>query len=432
MTAAHVPVGKCVRLLASLLPLLLLMASCEDDFEPLAPTEMAFSIYGFLDAGADTQWVRVTPFRTSILTTPDRVDAVVTLEDLDTGQVIEMQHRVRSFIFAFFGDFRGYAHNFWTDKPISPSGRYRLTARRSDGSSSSAEVTLPHGLRDDVIVVGVNTPTVPYASGNTAYVRFDIPDGDHIVVLSVEHHRKPPSHPCTRELGEFDRTLYRFSGERPAGPGVFQSTLLSRVVVLSDPSHCVGMQPPETYHRWEARIVLSADRWPFSSGDIIGHPEEVSNVENGLGYLGGVFTKTVPLPWCGLIGQGAPEFCELAFGPETAELEVFLYTTEPLLTQPPVRLRRMGESWVRSGDSFPPGLELTGVYVGLDPPTETFPGLVPGEYRIEVGTSTVPSAFYCEERTVVLTAGERRRVDIHLIEDLRFPDEPVNARGCRE
>jgi hypothetical protein len=64
------------------------------------------------------------------------------------------------------------------------------------------------------------------------------------------------------------------------------------------------------------------------------------------------------------------------------------------------------------------------------PPTiARFPGVEPGVYRVEV---PVNSLYYCEERSVVVAPGEHRSIEIARVNRDQFPNEPVNARGCRE
>ena len=63
----------------------LLGAGCDDAFDPFEPGGEPFALYGFLDAGRDTQAVRVEP----VLTAPDALpppDAVrLTSTDLQTN-----------------------------------------------------------------------------------------------------------------------------------------------------------------------------------------------------------------------------------------------------------------------------------------------------------------------------------------------------------
>src|SRR5690242_19115402 len=84
---------------ATMLAAGLLLACCEKPFEPLAPGGTAvFSIYGHLDAAADTQWVRVMPVRESLVTEPIQIDAVVTLEELETGKTVVMSDSLSRYL----------------------------------------------------------------------------------------------------------------------------------------------------------------------------------------------------------------------------------------------------------------------------------------------------------------------------------------------
>src|SRR5512138_1500022 len=83
--------------LRSVSPLLLagclasLPAACADSFSPIAPSELRYSVFGYLDASADTQWIRVMPIRPLVPTAPDSFAATVTLEHLNTGRVITLR-----------------------------------------------------------------------------------------------------------------------------------------------------------------------------------------------------------------------------------------------------------------------------------------------------------------------------------------------------
>lgn len=62
---------------------IILLAGCDQTFEPIQENnQYYFSLYGYLDAAADTQWVRVGPARQDINETPDPAGIEVTLEDL--------------------------------------------------------------------------------------------------------------------------------------------------------------------------------------------------------------------------------------------------------------------------------------------------------------------------------------------------------------
>jgi hypothetical protein len=134
------------RSLVGLLLTTILASGCDHPFEPYQEDVGApFSIFGYLDLRADTQWIRVMPIRQSLLADPAPVDAVVTLEEVGSGRIVTL----RDSLFAFEDrgvDGVAYAHNFWTTERIQPGTTYRLEAVRSDGVASTATVETPPDL----------------------------------------------------------------------------------------------------------------------------------------------------------------------------------------------------------------------------------------------------------------------------------------------
>jgi hypothetical protein len=214
------------------------------------------------------------------------------------------------------------------------------------------------------------------------------------------------------------------------GPVVYRSPLLLRDIELPDPA-CEGREPPETSVGWELWIVFSGERWPYSPGDAIGYLGQGSNIHNGQGYLGGIAFEKVPIPFC--LQTGGPQYCELFFGPESATVDVTIVADGfPVEFPLGVRLRKGEEGWARESDHtvLPYGNPRMFKVIWNAPPTiARFPGVEPGVYRVEV---PVNSLYYCEERSVVVAPGEHRSIEIARVNRDQFPNEPVNARGCRE
>lgn len=127
-----------------------LAPACDVLFEPYAENTVGpFSVFGYLDLNADTQWVRVSPIRQNLLTDPAAIDAVVMLEHLGSGRVVTL----RDSVFAFLDrrlDGAGYGHNFWTTEPLEPEATYRLAVVRSDGAATTATVEIPGGFDVDL------------------------------------------------------------------------------------------------------------------------------------------------------------------------------------------------------------------------------------------------------------------------------------------
>jgi hypothetical protein len=356
------------------------------------------------------------------------VDAVVTLEHLGTGRIVELHPAAFTFPSPNFPGEAAYGHNFWTDEPIEREATYRLVARRSNGESSSAVVKIPRGLIDTTVWVGsefdvlVVNGQVISGPAPEVRVRFDLPPGDHLAYVNLEEHTRFP-YECSIPS---ENVVYPILAPRPSGPVTFE-ILLRRLGGIQTLLPCSN----PSFIRWTAHLVLSGERWPHSPGEYVGYLNQGSNIENGTGYLGGVAWERIPAPQCALSGPGAPPICELFFGPETVTLDVLVRDPEGSVIHPfprlrGIRLTRVGESWSR----FP---DLTMAYPLS---IARFPGLLAGEFRItvpEIEPNNRPlDISYCEERTVILSPGEHRAIEIETIKQFQFPNEPLNANGCRE
>jgi hypothetical protein len=113
------------------------VAACDESFDPTAPSDFAFSVFGYLDASADTQWIRVMPIRPLKVTSRDALGATVTLEHLGTGRIIELRDSLFRFSSSSDPDIGAYVHNFWTAEAIEPGAAYRFSARREGKTGGS-------------------------------------------------------------------------------------------------------------------------------------------------------------------------------------------------------------------------------------------------------------------------------------------------------
>ena len=119
------------------LSLLFVLAGCEVPLDPIQDSDLVFSLSGYLDASADTQWVRVEPVAETADVSPDALEADVVLTDLGSGLEVALEQRVRTFV-------NGPAHLFWTTMDVRLGGEYRLAARRrADGAETSTTVSIP-------------------------------------------------------------------------------------------------------------------------------------------------------------------------------------------------------------------------------------------------------------------------------------------------
>ena len=102
-----------------------------------------FSVFGYLDLAADTQWIRVTPIRQNIRPDSAAIDAVVTLEHAGSGRVVTLRDSLFRFADPDVAGSSAWVHNFWTTEPLEPEATYRLRVERSDGAATTAVVEMP-------------------------------------------------------------------------------------------------------------------------------------------------------------------------------------------------------------------------------------------------------------------------------------------------
>lgn len=280
----------------------LIPAGCDESFTPLAPASVDYSIFGYLDAAADTQWIRVMPIRTVTTTTPDLVGATVTLEHLGTGQVIELRDSVFRYTNHTHPDLGSegvYVHNFWTTERIQPGATYRMIARREGEEPAEAVVSIPQDYNVEVWV----SQFWPGADV------FRIEGLKHIAFVKTFAHYTDT---CGSDVrGVFFRTVRR-DGEAYTLP-IKRDTVPPR-----------GLCGAPRLDRLELWTAGSQVPWPsgieYATGGIA-VPEEVTNISNSVGYIGGVFTKRVPYGECRFEGPlPQPQYCRLRYDASTAWL----------------------------------------------------------------------------------------------------------------
>lgn len=264
------------RLVAALL-VLSAVPGCEYAFEPYEKNDDgAFALFGYLDLMADTQWVRVTPVRQHVQTGPGPIDAVVTLELEGSGRTVTLRDSVFAFRDPGLGNV-GYVHNFWTTEPLEPEATYHLIVTRSDGASTTAIVQMP--------------PTFEFTVHNwgRANSLFEV-KAERILAVDLFY-------ALTDRAGTRIRHIVRGAAiVAPSGPGKFNVFLDGSELELPD-SVDLG--------RVEARVAVATADWPWS-GEISDLDVRVpgvapSNVDSGLGFVGGVATWTIPLTYCELV-----------------------------------------------------------------------------------------------------------------------------------
>jgi hypothetical protein len=257
--------------------LILIVPGCNQSFDPFQENdEYIYSMFGYLDASADTQWVRVMPVRNTIFLEPEPIDVVVTLEHLiEGGDTVVLNDSL------FFYGSGAYAWNFWTTMNLDPAQTYRLKAERSDGESSIAIVTLPEDFPQP-------------------YIETD-PDRrlEYVYISGIESLADIHSNHRIRGKESVNNLSYTFSHKKDT---VAVSVQRNEFIVQINPSDATIFM--EQYYEEEPFDVLKREifianggsNWPYSPNideEIIALPDGISNVENGLGYVSGIVSKTL-------------------------------------------------------------------------------------------------------------------------------------------
>ena len=259
-----------------------IIAGCEEPFKPLEDNDKYFfSVFGYLDASADTQWIRIMPVRETVNYSYDSIGAVVTLRDLDTGIESRMTDSLFSInVFAALDD--ALVWNFYTTMDVVPDHSYELIIEREDGAVTRTEVAIPPDFPDPVVD---GRYVLIQGADNIAEVRLDwtVIDQRYGDTLTI-----PVMH--TQDV------QYRGTGKgyqvRIAPNTDFVNVILRRLD---------SIQPWVEIVNVDAVIISAGDDWvDFDEigRDVAAIPGEVSNIENGIGYLVGTVIKTVTYPVC--------------------------------------------------------------------------------------------------------------------------------------
>lgn len=269
--------------------LLLILSGCGDSFQPFQENDRYFfSIYGYLDASVDTQWVRVGPAREQIDMAPEKPEMSVTLNHQQSGNIVVMHDSLLQIA-------SDNILNTWTVMDIEPGHTYTLQAERPDGKASRVSVTLPEDfptprLRRETdgfpaeITYSLFVDEVDHLADVQSrwYIRIVAPGGfeDH-QMFSFSY----------REKAE---TVFTGGYRVPITPEEEEDQIMSEVIT-----------PPDGQIQVLHRQVFVAVGGPEWNEDIASMsdlaytlPEGLSNIENGVGYMVGVVSKSIPLESC--------------------------------------------------------------------------------------------------------------------------------------
>lgn len=274
--------------IAFLFSVFFVFAACDQSFDPLeANDEFFFSMYGYLDAGADTQWVHITPVREQVALLSDGSDITVTIQNIETGREIVMNDS----LFERGVDFL----NFWTDEPIEYNQTYRLSAELESGEKSEVTVKTPVEMPDPIVVV-LTMPGAP----PEYYALVD--DQVNLADIQVKYYATltAPGFESLKTVSFSYRNKAEFREEFPG----YYSVKLNPDEELFELNRQVLVPPDGNLDVIYRQVYVAASGTPLQEGieslDDVTYalPLTVRNVEMGLGYVIGIDGKYVPYEGC--------------------------------------------------------------------------------------------------------------------------------------
>lgn len=251
---------------------ILITTGCDESLDSLQENDRYFySVNGYLDATADTQWVRVMPVRESITPAAEIEVPTVTLEHAGSGETVLMKDTL-----IHFEDERKIL-NFWTTMEILPEETYHLTVEGHDGRISSAQTTLPGDyptpffsqpeFGEDILIIN----SVEQLADLQVIYRIEFYHTE--VVFNVRY-------PQLQNGFKVEQSRYR----APIDPDLLRLQLME--------AYCNF-----TVLERNVFVASGGPGWPdFVSLDrhTIALPDYLSNIENGVGFFGGIISKTFP------------------------------------------------------------------------------------------------------------------------------------------
>jgi len=262
------------------IPLLFMVMSCEQTFEPLQKNEeLTFSMYGVVDLHGQFSVVRVMPIGERLINTdPESSNAQVFLIHSSTGDRFTYQDS----LYKFGGD--TYVWNYFSNENLIANDSYRFEAEDTEGRYSYAQINLPSELP---------LPTIEqYTAGFESGI-FNGESEDPIVSIKTRYIVQP-----INELGcdpEMEVVISHIDRLITYADGRYRLEVNNR----SEISKALGPSVENfVINRRELLIVSSSEDWPDLSELIdleITLPDVINNVEGGVGYVAGVAGRIIQI-----------------------------------------------------------------------------------------------------------------------------------------
>ena len=252
-------------------------AGCDPAFDPIKETNRSYSVYGYLNASADTQFIRIEKLRDNMpIGTLDDLGADVQLTNVTTGQTTLLQD-------SLFNYRVGRAHNYFTTLQVNPEQQYRLEVQGNEGAAS-AEVDIP------------DTFPEPSLAPRKEFVQ--VQDIDRLIAVKTIY---DTCQNCGGLGGCPDEPyIRRFTYSHLADTAHIQGSGIranyNMAEDLSEVSNNYPRNAAFTIVRGSVVIAAGTANWPNFlelDAEAAALPNVASNIDGGVGLLGGIVTDTV-------------------------------------------------------------------------------------------------------------------------------------------
>lgn len=269
------------------------LSGCNQTFEPLEENDKYFfSIFGYLDASADTQWVRISPARERLSAPPEVPEMKVTLENVGTGHSVVMKD-------SLFGVGSGFSYiNFYTMADIEPGETYLVKAERPDGRASQAVLSTPGDYPTPRLLKDTSFWTDEHI------YQIVINGVERLVDVQTWWFVKIK----TAEGVELKRFTFSYK-DRVEWVETYGGAYVAEFIyeqeqaeIMDSPTIRLAPNAQVDFLHQQVYVAAAGPEWnediPSLDDLLYSRSELLSNVDNGLGYMVGVYSKVIPYETC--------------------------------------------------------------------------------------------------------------------------------------
>ena len=162
-----------ISILCISISLLIVLSACDNSFDPTDETTDGYSVHGTLDLLSENSYIRIRNLKAPFTAeATEKLDAIVTLRNLDSGSSTTLNSSVRKVEGVFF-------HTFIYSENVLPDTRYLLHIESSEGVHTELETltpTLPVPIieRENDGCYTLTSLTFQPINGGTITLRFGI------------------------------------------------------------------------------------------------------------------------------------------------------------------------------------------------------------------------------------------------------------------